>query len=446
MGSGLSASWVLAQEARALLNRLSRIKSFALQETMVPAAALSVEAQSAIERHLARGVRRMKNHVFEFLHWLESPEGKSASPSNCQRRFTLVRLRFNAILSHVDIFSEALSQRSEAETGVWLGGLDVVCRDALALPGYLDPPPIVCYLARGPGAAIRRARTRLPGGGDNPIAIIRLPRERMISSSLASSLVHEVGHQAAALLDLVPSLRKELRQTPPPPGTPEATWRLWSRWISEIVADFWSIAKVGITSTAGLLGVLSVPAAFVFRVNVDDPHPTPYIRVKLSAAIGHALYPHPLWRELARLWTSLYPIDRLDPKRREIFASLEACIPEFVERLVHHRPPSLRGRSLKEGVATAERRPEHLDALHRAWQSAPSKLLQAPPTLAFAVIGQARVRGLIAPEREGDRLARLLRHWAWRSTVDAGEVCAHVKSNGTSAATGTALFAPLGIR
>ncbi len=55
-------------------------------------------------------------------------------------------------------------------------------------------------LLSGPraGAAIRRARTRLPGGGDNPVAIIRVPRERMVGSGIASSLVHEVGHQAAA--------------------------------------------------------------------------------------------------------------------------------------------------------------------------------------------------------------------------------------------------------
>ncbi|WP_394850269.1 hypothetical protein LZC95_22780 [Pendulispora brunnea] len=433
MASGLSASWMLAQEARALLNRLSRIKSFALQETMVPAAALGVEAQAAIERHLSRGVRRMRNRVLEYLDWLEGPEGARATPSECQRRFTFVRLRFNAVLSHVDIFSEALSQRSEAETGVWLSGLDVVCRDALALPGYIDPPPVICYLARGPGAAIRRARTRLPGGEENPIAIVRLPRERMISSSLASSLVHEVGHQGAALLGLVPSLRKELRETPPPAGTSAETWRLWSRWISEIVADLWSIAKVGITSTAGLMGVVSLPPPFVFRINPDDPHPTPYLRVKLSAAIGNALYPHSGWHDLDELWTSLYPTDRLDGSRREIFAAVEQCMPEFVGLLVHHCPPALRGKSLKDVLATEERCPDRLATFLRTWRGTPSRLLRAPPTLAFAVIGQARVRGAITPEREGDLLAKLLRHWAWRSTVDAGEVCAGIKSNGAGA-------------
>jgi hypothetical protein len=38
-----------------------------------------------------------------------------------------------------------------------------------------------------------------------------VPRERMVGSGVASSLVHEVGHQAAALLDLTNSLRPSLR-------------------------------------------------------------------------------------------------------------------------------------------------------------------------------------------------------------------------------------------
>ena len=39
--------------------------------------------------------------------------------------------------------------------------------------------------------------------------MIRIPRERMIGYGIASSLVHEVGHQGAALLGLVESLRPD---------------------------------------------------------------------------------------------------------------------------------------------------------------------------------------------------------------------------------------------
>jgi len=39
---------------------------------------------------------------------------------------------------------------------------------------------------RVPGAAIRRARTRLPGGQPSPVGILRIPRERMIGHGVAS--------------------------------------------------------------------------------------------------------------------------------------------------------------------------------------------------------------------------------------------------------------------
>jgi hypothetical protein len=330
------------------------------------------------------------------------------------------------VLTQLDIFSEAMTQRSEADTGVWLSGLDEVARDALRLPGFFEPPPVLCYLARGPGAAIRRARTRLPGGGENPVAIIRLPRERMIGSGIASSLVHEVGHQGAALLDLVTSLRSEIlkRSETGGAGAPTAAvWTRWSRWISEIVADFWAIARVGVTSTTGLIAVISLPRAFVIRENVEDPHPTPWIRMKLSCAIGHALYPHPQWQRLATHWEQIYPLSDLPEQRRAELGEIEAGIPALVSLLTEHRPASLRGRSLAEVLASPDRTPAKLTALWSTWRREPKRMRAAPPSLAFAVIGQARTDGTLSPEDEGRLLAALLKHHAMSSTLDRTTVC-----------------------
>ena len=129
----------LAQEARALLTRLGRVRPFVLHETMVPAAALPLAAQAAIERHLLLARRELGARVRAFLAWLESPAGQAATPEEAQRRFTFLRLRFNALLAQVDIFADVLTQRSEHETGVWLAGLDALAADALRLPGgYYD--------------------------------------------------------------------------------------------------------------------------------------------------------------------------------------------------------------------------------------------------------------------------------------------------------------------
>lgn len=422
MDTNAIARWALEQEARALLTRLGRIRPFALQETMLPAAALTPAALLAIERFLIGNRYLLRQEVLEYLGWLRgTPE--STSPAELQRRFTIVRLRFNDALTHFDLFSELITQRSEHDTGVWLAGLDVFASDALRLPGdYFEQPEAVCYLDRGPGAAIRRARTRLPGGGQNPVAIIRVPRERMVGHGIASSLVHEVGHQAAALLDLVESIRPLLhaRHTAAAPGE-RAAWAAWERWISEIVADFWSVARIGIGSTIGLMGVVSLPSWFVFRANADDPHPTPWIRVKLSCAIGDALYPHPQWRELAALWESLYPRGELDAEGQQVLAALEATMPHLVALLLDHRPRSLHGRSLREVMPLGEREPQRLAGLWRSYRRHHGRLRDLAPSLAFAVLGQARAWGELSPETEGRTVGNLLTYWALRSTLQVPE-------------------------
>jgi hypothetical protein len=418
-------SWLLEQEARALLTRLGRVKSFALQEAMLPAASLLPESQTAIEQVLARGRNELQEQVNHYLRWLRSPAAWTADAEQAHRRFVFLRLRFNAVLNQFDLFSDVITQRSENETGVWLSGLDVVSADALALPGgYYQAPPVICYLDRGIGAAIRRARTRLPGGGENPVAIIRVPRERMIGYGIASSLIHEVGHQAAALLDLVNSLRPVLSGLQWGAGRTQIAWRLWECWISEIVADLWSVARIGVASTLGLMGVVGLPRPFVFRIDTDDPHPAPWIRFKLSCVIGQALYPHPQWQRLAALWDAYYPLAGLDPPRRDLLILLQQHLPGFVSLLINHRPPSLRGRSLVEVLNVAERQPARLQKLFSTWRRNPGPMYRAPPSLVFAVLGQARADGRLSPEDESELLGKLLTHWALRSTLDVSAACA----------------------
>lgn len=416
---------LVEQEARALLVRLGRVKPFALQQTMAPAAALPPAVLSSIDRYLISGRRKVHRMVLRFIRWLHSPAGQSASPEVAQRRFSMLRMRFNVALSQLDIFSAALTQRSEQETGVWLAGLDIVAADALSLAGnYYSAPGLICYLDRGQGAAIRRARTRLPGGGDNPVAIVHMPRERMIGSGIASSLIHEVGHQAVALLDLLESIRPLLRGLQRNGGGEGAAWGYWDRCISEILADFWSVARVGITSTMGLMGVVSLPRYFVFRLQLDDPHPMPWMRVRLSCAIGRELFPHRQWDRMESIWLSYYPPTDLDGAKRNLIGLLEKTMSGLATLIAQHRPKTLRGASLKEALQTDQRQPARLGALFRSWGATPAEMYEASPTMVFAVIGQARAEGLISPEAEGQIFSRMLNYWALRDTLDTAVNCA----------------------
>jgi hypothetical protein len=232
--------------------------------------------------------------------------------------------------------------------------------------------------------------------------------------------VHETGHQAAALLGLVESLHLEIQRAwRDIAGAERVAWRLYERWISEIVADLYSIARVGVSSTMGLMGLVSLPSAFVFRLIPDDPHPFSWIRVHLSCTFGDALYPDPQWRQLAQVWSSLYPIRRLPPGKVRVIQSLLTTMPTFVRLVLGHRSASLRGRTLGEVLHGSDRSPDRLVRLFHEWMADRSAIPRTRPALAFAVIGQARARGLLTPEGEDRLLGRLISYWALESTLRA---------------------------
>ncbi len=411
-----NALQLLRQEVLGMRARLSALTPYAMQMPMVAAANVAINAQMAIERYMMAKRLELRGLFDRFLASLNSLAPTPDNVRETQRRYAHLKLYFQAVLSQFDIFADVLTQRSQHGMGVWLAGMDAAASDGLRLDHkYFEAPPVICYVDRGIGAAIRRARTRLPGGGENPVAILRMPRERMVGTGIASSLFHEVGHQAAAQLGLVNPLRLLVKQHGRAIQRHPRAWQIWERCISEIVADLWSVSRVGVAATLGVMSVVSLPRAFVFRVSLDDPHPAPWIRVLLSAAMGNALYPHPQWAQLTQMWKSMYPVQLMSATQRELFAELEASIPEFVALLLAFKPAALQGKSLGEVLRLPEREPQRLFGLWTQWKADREQLKRAPPAMAFAVLGQARAAGQLGARQELDLIGRLLGHWALRS-------------------------------
>jgi hypothetical protein len=162
---------------------------------------------------------------------------------------------------------------------------------------------------------------------------------------------------------------------------------------------------------------------FVFRISLDDPHPFPWIRVKLSCAIGNALYPHAQWAKLSELWSEFYPPRKLGDERTRLLRALEATTSEFVEVLLNHKPASLSGAALTDVMAVHERTPARLVSLYEESRTDPDVLTNVRPSLAFAALGQARANGRVTPEQEGRLIRHLLTHWALRRVLDGSERC-----------------------
>lgn len=380
---------------------------------MVKGASVSDQALRDITGLLEKGKRELRDNIYKFIDKVKGPGGRKGEEEETQADFTILKLRFNSILDDLDIFADVLSQRAEYDVGVWTSGLDVLAADGMRpIQGLAAAPPLIVYLDRGHGAAIRRARTRLPGGESNPVGVIQIPRERMVGSGIAASLIHEVGHQAASLLNLVPSLKVSLAT---------ARWQkrdtiagqYFDRWISEIIADVWALGQLGVVSTMGLMGVVTLPRYFQFRIDLRDPHPAPYVRVLLSCAFGRRLFPHAQWDRLWELWKTFYPTKGLRRQQLHVLGEIERETPVFVNRVLLHSTKEMQGRRLYELFPLAERQPDQLQQLYRSWKERTLNLYTLPPVLAFAVLGQAKSDLVIDAAEESDILTRLLRYWAF---------------------------------
>jgi len=401
----------LINEAQGLLTRLKQLKPFEISMPMVTAASIPITAQKGIFVLMRNGRKLLSERVRLFIKRMRTTH--RIPIEKCQAAYSVLKLQFNSLLDQFDIFADVVSQRSEHETGVWIAGLDVLAKDALQMNGdVIEAPPVICYLDRGHGAAIRRARTRLPGGDENPVAVIKIPRERMVASGIGSSLVHEVGHQGSALLDLIPSLKPVLEDLAIRDQQHGKSWKLLSRWISEILSDFWSVSFLGISATTGLMSVVSLPKYFVFRTIDDDPHPFPWIRVKISLAFGKILYPEDQWYRLERLWETMYPTTNLKPEQLEIINNLELTLPLFARLVADHRPVKLKGQSLKDIFPLQIRQPRQLRNYYQQWRNNYKIMAGQRPSLVFAVIGQARADNVITTFSENRVLSKMLNHWA----------------------------------
>jgi hypothetical protein len=162
----------------------------------------------------------------------------------------------------------------------------------------------------------------------------------------------------------------------------------------------------------GLIGVVSIPRVFAFRLDMDDPHPMPWFRVKISVALGEVLFPHPQWQAIRRLWETLYPPEPVEPFQRACLRLLDETLPTFAQLVVDHRPPRLKGLSLREAIVEPACKPEQLRQLFQFYMQSPGALRSASPVTVMAAIGQVRFDGSLAPIAESALISRMLRSWA----------------------------------
>lgn len=316
-------------------------------------------------------------------------------PLEAKEVLNRLRKRFDEYLSRRDAYADTLQQRIVPELGTWLGGMDVLAQDALPSPSSL-----LTSVDRGDRARITQLYAV---DGALEASLVVIPHERLPSPFLAQSLLHEVGHAVAAEFDLVHALRAGLETV----GLRHK--RIFSHWMSEITPDFWALLHLGPLSTAAVMHVVSYPHERVWELDSKDPHPTPWLRGLLSAHLGHAIQPHPLFGRLARQWTRTFPLSSAPKQKQQTISELRAELPRVANRLLSQPIPRFRGLTLRDFVARRQRGFWRLAARSEG----PLDLL--PPTLAVAALGQRFLAGPSDGPLPHDTMRSLLLTWGRRN-------------------------------
>ena len=271
----------------------------------------------------------------------------------------------------------------------------------------------------GPGAAIRRARTRLPGGdlspaGDHPgpPGADGRPRHRLLP-----------GPRGRAPGRCPPRSRRVPAQGPAPQRdrpARERLWRSWERWISEIVADLWSVA-----TPRDLLDARAArrrQPAPVLRLPPLGRRPPPDSVRPRPAQLRHGrgALPPPAVGEPARHLE--VPVPRRHPAAGTPaeFAALEAGIPAFVGALLTHRSPSLAAARSASVPRPASRAPP-VAAAAPSWRSDIGVMARQRPAWSSPSPVRPVPQAASRPETESPSSAPSSEAWALRSTLAATE-------------------------
>ena len=129
----------------------------------------------------------------------------------------------------------------------------------------------------------------------------------------------------------------------------------------------------------------------------------------------------------------MYPLDKLDDKSLGVIDALIRIMPEFVELMINHSPPALKGKKLADIFPYKTRQPSQLQFLYNTWRFSPDAISAAPPSLVFAVIGQAHADADISASTESKLLSNWLTRWAFlksenRSRKESREIIHEIKN------------------
>ncbi|MFZ0134391.1 MAG: hypothetical protein WAK95_17775 [Desulfobacterales bacterium] len=377
-----------------------------LDDLASPAAWHSLESYLglSIRRHLTAVVTRLV-HEGDLLQAALATAVSPADLLAVRRRLLNFRNRYARVETTLVFFADAINTRVNPKIAGYLKACDILAYRSMAL--FLDQlgkatPCALSYFEKGIGASVLRAHLRLwDGTGVNPVAAIKITHHNLLRNT---ALIHEAGHQAAAVVGWNEELSAKLAigLTGAPSGVPEE----WADWATEIAADAFAFVHTGYAAVAALHDVLAAEEEVVLRHTPGDPHPISYIRVLLGVEMCRRFYGTGPWDDLARAWVQLYPLQKARGGTRALLQASLPLLPHVVQLTLCEPMRAFGGRPLVALINPERVKPETLLAMEQQLGAALYTSMHWIWTEALRLLALTGLRIAITPEKKVDAFAQ----------------------------------------
>jgi hypothetical protein len=372
----------------------------------------SPAAWHSLERYIGLSIRQHLTKVVAQLvregDLLQAALAAAVSPADLltvRRQLLNFRNRYTRVEMTLVFFADAINTRTNPKISGYLKAYDILAFRSMAM--LLDQlgkptPSALSYFEKGIGASVLRANLRLwDGTGVNPVAAIKITRPNQDRNT---ALIHEAGHQAAAVVGWNEELASKLATGLP--GAPAGVPDVWAGWASEIAADAFAFVHTGYAAVAALHDVLAAEEPVVFRHTPGDPHPISYIRVLLGVEMCRQFYGAGPWDDLEQAWVTLYSLKNAPGDTRALLEASIAFLPSIIRITLREQMRAFDGRSLAALIDPERVKPETLLAMEQQLGAALYTSMHWVWTEALRLLALTGFRIATTPERKVDTFAQ----------------------------------------
>ena len=255
-----------------------------------------------------------------------------------------------------DFYFELFGQR-QGKYGEWLLSCDRIAMDCyqaaytgLGVARSVPAPPPFCYMKTGfaPATIRRGIPMRRLGKQLNPFPLVQLPYHRLVNPWTLGAVMHEVSHNLQNDLGLNKDIPRQVGARLLKADMGRLVSSVWVRWNREMFADMSALLLGGPETVGSLMDVIGRAPAAVFSFNSRGPHPTPYLRLLISAEMLRRMGFEKEAEQYARAWTRIYPNPHAGTIPKEVVASFPKACAVAVDAMCFHPYPSLGNKSLSQ--------------------------------------------------------------------------------------------------